>query len=486
MTDSPEPPGAAGDPHYSPLLRTGLILTGTGTGGAYHAGVLRALQEAGVKIDIVGGNGVGVVGALFAAVDGAQRLWDEHGFWRAPAVRHLYPWRRLLSAAAGALAVSVAIVAVPLGAMVLGLAVYPVDFAAKLIGLTGADDWVGRYLRLTEDAFAPEGLPTWLPRLVVVVLGVFGLLAVCIAWFNAGGRRRRGPFWWRLVPAPLSSAEAATHSWHVMWDLVRGAAQLKQPSPAELSRRYIEMVSENLGQPGFRELVLAVHDLDARRDLVFALVAESRRPGLYRRSTVEEGEERRAEVFDLSGVAREYLAGAVAGALSLPVATEATPVRFLPETYWRGETHRLCDRPASVARVLEELMALGAEQVLIVSAASDTRSPHGLTPIRIDGRARLGEYLSSSEAAAVRDAMRLAARPAVRLFTIRPQHNPIGPFDFGGGFDDRSDRPQPLDELMAHGYEDAYHQFIEPVVGASGELLKVRSQKAKGKSEVRK
>ena len=63
------------------------------------------------------------------------------------------------------------------------------------------------------------------------------------------------------------------------------------------------------------------------------------------------------------------------------------------------------------------------------------------------------------------------SRGAARVFTIRPSHNPIGPFDFGGGYDDRSDRRQPLDELMSRGYEDAYHQFIEPVVGASGERV---------------
>ena len=54
---------------------------------------------------------------------------------------------------------------------------------------------------------------------------------------------------------------------------------------------------------------------------------------------------------------------------------------------------------------------------------------------------------------------------------IRPSHNSIGPFDFDGGFDDRSDRQQALDELLGRGYEDAYHQFIEPVVGASGERV---------------
>src|SRR5437867_10501715 len=81
---------------YSPRRRTALVLTGTGTAGAYHAGVLRALHEAGVKLDVVAGRGIGVVGALFAAIDGGQRLWDEKGFWRAPAVRSLYRWRTAL------------------------------------------------------------------------------------------------------------------------------------------------------------------------------------------------------------------------------------------------------------------------------------------------------------------------------------------------------------------------------------------------------
>ena len=54
----------APDRQYSTRLRTALVLTGSGTAGAYHAGVLRALHEAGVKIDLVAGRGVGAVGAL--------------------------------------------------------------------------------------------------------------------------------------------------------------------------------------------------------------------------------------------------------------------------------------------------------------------------------------------------------------------------------------------------------------------------------------
>src|ERR1700758_3638455 len=103
----PSRPTRSGDTHsYSPERRTALVLTGTGTAGAYHAGVLRALQEAGVKLDVVGGRGVGAVGALFAAVDGGPRLWDEKGFWRSSRVASFYAWRPALVLGLWALAIS--------------------------------------------------------------------------------------------------------------------------------------------------------------------------------------------------------------------------------------------------------------------------------------------------------------------------------------------------------------------------------------------
>src|SRR5262245_64660199 len=101
----PTPSGIAES--YSPQRRTALVLSGTGTAGAYHAGALRALHEAGVKIDIVAGRGIGAVSAIFVAVDGAARLWEDKGFWRSPPVRALYRWRVLPRLMAIALAISV-------------------------------------------------------------------------------------------------------------------------------------------------------------------------------------------------------------------------------------------------------------------------------------------------------------------------------------------------------------------------------------------
>ena len=57
------------------------------------------------------------------------------------------------------------------------------------------------------------------------------------------------------------------------------------------------------------------------------------------------------------------------------------------------------------------------------------------------------------------------------LFEVRPTHNPLGPFDFEGCYDERSDRRQTLGELIDRGYEDGFRQFVGAVVGASGERL---------------
>jgi predicted acylesterase/phospholipase RssA len=446
------------------------VLTGSGASGAYHAGVLRALHEAGVKLDVVAGRGIGVVGALFAAIDGAHRLWEDKGFWRAPNLQSLYRWDPVARVMGWAVAVAAAVVIIPIVVMAAGLVVFPLDFLVRMLGGGGAQGLVGPYLDFAERAFRPTALPTWLPRLVFLLLGGAAAIAAVQGWLRLG-RRGRGAPWWRLAPTPLSGASAVSRVWSVLWDLLRGAAQLKQPARRELAKRYAETLADNLGQPGFRELVIVAHDLDAHCDLVFALVAEGRRRDLFRRPTAEAADLRRAEVFDLSGVGRDYLPDAVAAALSIPLATDPHEIVFAADAYWRGETHRLCDRPSALMRLLDELVGLGVQQIVMVSASPESPRPHTLAAPRLDGRARLGEYLQSSEAAAVRDAAQMIAARAPRVFTIRPSHNPIGPFDFGGGYDDRSDRRQALDELMSRGYEDAYHQFIEPVVGASGERV---------------
>ena len=117
------------------------------------------------------------------------------------------------------------------------------------------------------------------------------------------------------------------------------------------------------------------------------------------------------------------------------------------------------------------MAAAGATQVIVVSAVAAVPAPHMLRVPRVDLRSRLGEFQMSAEAAALRDALEMARLRFDSVYTIGPAHNPVGPFDVRGAYDEASDRRQDLSELMARAYEDAYHQFIEPVVAASGERV---------------
>jgi predicted acylesterase/phospholipase RssA len=99
---------------YSPHLRTAVLLTGNGTGGAYHAGVLRALHEAGIKIDVMSGRGIGVVCALFAAIDAGAKSWEDGGVWRRTPPPRIYRWRPPLQWAGVLALAAVAVLAFPL------------------------------------------------------------------------------------------------------------------------------------------------------------------------------------------------------------------------------------------------------------------------------------------------------------------------------------------------------------------------------------
>ncbi len=68
------------------------------------------------------------------------------------------------------------------------------------------------------------------------------------------------------------------------------------------------------------------------------------------------------------------------------------------------------------------------------------------------------------------DAVALSAARFSGVFVVRPVHNPIGPFQFSGTYDEASDRVRTLADLQRQGFDDAIRLFIEPVV-ASGERV---------------
>ena len=369
---------------YSPERRTALVFCGTGAHGAYHAGVLRALQEAGVKIDVVAGHGAGAAAAALAAIDGGAQLWEDNGIWRAAGARRFYGWR------------------------------WP---------------WPAR---------------------------------------RVGRRRVTGSGIWRLLGAPIDATRVRAAFEAALWKLLRGGDPAAPSTSALLGRRYAEVLSESLGQPGFRELMIVAMDLDSHRDVVGALLREP-----YRREflAARPGTERRSEALDLAGTGAEHTFDLVAAALTPPFACDPYPISFSVESYWRGETHRMCDRPGASIRLLEELAAAGVSQAILVSGVAAPQVPHRLRALRLELRHRLGDFLAAAESASLRDAAEMSRLRFDSVYLIAPSHNPVGPFDVGGAYDEASDRRQDLGEVMSRAYEDAYHQFIEPVVGASGERL---------------
>jgi hypothetical protein len=447
-------------------------LTGSGTAGAYHAGALRALQEAGIKVDVMSGRGIGVAAALFAAVDAGPKTWERGGLWRSRPPVHRYRWRPAVQAAAALVLVAAAILLVPLVVLATGLIAYPIGFLLQMIDADAGHRMAVAYGALIARAFEPLALPTLVPRLVTLVLAAAfvalagSALAPFVKSHKRSAHRGSGSWWTRLIGPPWSTTPGLIHFQTALWQLFRGTTNTKVPKPADLSRRYIELAAENLGQPGFRELVVTLLDLETRTDLIFALIGEARRQNFFhpKRSG---GPERSGDLIDLAGVGRSQALDVLAGAMSLPVVTEPHLLAFSPESYWKGETHRTCDRPAAVGRLLHELASAGVEQVIVVSAAAERPAPHRLSRPSGTLHARLSEQLTAAEASAVRDGVAAHVARFHGVFVIQPDHNPVGPFDFEGAYDERSDRFQSVEELVDRGYEDAYRQFIEPIVGAT-------------------
>lgn len=455
---------------YSPRGRTALVLSGTGTAGAYHAGVLKALGEAGVRIDVVAGCGIGAVGALLAAVDSAEQLWGERDPWRSAEVARFYGWRaapRRLVGLAGV--VLLALVAWTAGRWLVDQP-WAVQLGQRL------DQAIESLIAGPTTDVGPAAPVRGGPGGAAWVIGGLALLALAgglVGWLiqtrrrrRAGARRARGARAWRLVFPALSAGPLQRWTTRILWRALGGTGRLAPPPVGELSERYADLLADSLGQPGYRELVLVAHDLDARADLIFALLAGPYRQAFFG-STGPEARQLLTAI-DLAGAGRRHVLDAVWGAVALPEATLPHVVRFDPEGPWRGETHRLGHRPEALGGLLEALQRMGVEQAILVVATSSVPGPHGLGPARRDLRGAVGELLASREVAAVRDVLMWSA-DRLPLFVIQPTYNPVGPLDLRGAYDERSDRWFPVAELVYRGYEDAYRQFIEVALGPQDE-----------------
>src|SRR5262249_41398003 len=154
----------------------------------------------------------------------------------------------------GLLAAALLIVS-PLLIMVFATAVYAVALLAALINLQDVSARLVDLFRWSISIlFSPPILPTMVPRSVVlallVVLGILVTAAVKAMRQERSRRRWQGSFWWHLVGSPLEPDEPENLLVDALWTLVRGASTEPRPPSAEIGRRYVDLLTDNFGQPG--------------------------------------------------------------------------------------------------------------------------------------------------------------------------------------------------------------------------------------------
>ncbi len=470
---------------YSPRRRTAVVFSGTGTAGAYHAGVLRALDESGAKIDLVVGSGGGALAAVFAAVAGGAQLYGSQGLWRELRWRDLYRIRRSLRLALFLLGMLVAAFFLPLClALVAGVLAVPVliidlisaGFAARVVQLSGLSAATASqvyFLALAVPAFLVAGS---------VVAGTAGVLLT---------RRRRAV---ETLEFLLDAAPARDRIAKSLWAVAQGQALASSPaSTAELSRRVVGLLSDSAGQPGFRELILRAIDLEAGRSVDFALLHD---PG---RSQFMAGRRRGSgggtPVVDLSVQGQDvFLFDVVLTGVCLPFLSAIRRVVVPKGAPIHGGTHRLADASFGRGCGLADAIAAGAEQVILVTpvpadgtATAGRRGPRALLDALLLSLERSGLEAELAETERINllvetmghetdDGGRAWEDPTsgrvyrpIELYVVRPDRRTLSPLAYDGIRDHSVDVTETPSDMLERGYRDAIHQLVEPVIGGIGD-----------------
>src|SRR5438093_2801183 len=387
---------------YSPKRRTALVLTGSGASGAYHAGVMRALDESGVKVDLVVGSGVGTVAAAFAAVAGGGKLYGTGGFWDGAGWASFYRFPPALRVALLLLATAFGVFLFPVGLALLAGLLFPLVLIVDVVA-------PGVPSRLIEGLWAaPSVLRA--PYLAALAVPVFALSVLVVVYLALGwarsGRRLAESF-----ETPLDARQARKRLAASLWEVARGSAiSASPPSERELGKRYVALLAENLGQPGFRELILRAADLETGSVLPFVLLDDAARAAFA--STRARGPRSRLEGIPGAVDLREpgsdsLLFDAVVTGLLPPLVAPVRRVAFPKGGIFAGETHRLADATLAPGCGISEALAAGAEQVIVASGSPHSASP---PPRRRGPRAAADGMLATLERQALEEDVRGAER----------------------------------------------------------------------------
>jgi hypothetical protein len=470
---------------YSPKRRTALVLSGTGTSGAYHAGVLKALDECGVKIDLVVGSGVGTIAAAYAAIEGGPKLYGDGGFWDGAGFARFYRLRPALTLALLLLSASFGVFLLPLAlALVAGL-LFPLVLIVDLL-------FPGLPARLLGHVGTmPETLGG--PYLAVLAIPVFALSVLVIVYLAHAFLRDRRRFS-EAFESFFDAGRAAERLRRGLWEIARGPAlTAAPPSETELGRRFVALAAENLGQPGFRPVILRTADLETGRVLPFVLLEDAH----LKSFAAARGARSRADglqgAVDLRAPGNDALFfDAVATGVLPPVAFPLRRVSFPKGGLYGGETHRLTDATLVGGCGIGEALAAGAEQVIVVAAVPEETA----TPARRRGpRARIDGVLAALERQAVErdlentlrinrlvetlghpteDGGRAWQDPVTgrsfrgaAIYAVRLEHRALGPLDLDGALDPTTEVVRTTSDLLEQGYRDAYRLFVDPVLGAA-------------------
>ena len=462
---------------HSAKQRTAVVFAGSGASGAYHAGVLKALDEAGVKIDLLVGSGVGVLAATFGAAASGSTLYGDQGLWREISARRVF---RLRSAfrflrALGLVALSAFLVPALL-ALLLGLllpAFLAVDFARPGFMTSLSQMIVALAPALRLFFIFALAAPTFLGFLFVLF---------SIASALKTSRRRLG----ETVESAFDLSGIEDEIARRLWEVARGPAlNERAPATSEVGRQFAALVAENAGQPGFRGLVLRAANLDTRKPLVLKVV-----PPEKSRGPLPTGSER-DEPLDLTdATAAPLLYDVVATAFATTPLSSPRRVRLPKQGVFGGEIHRIAEASGITGSGMSEAIALGADRIVLVTATA--RDPGPLADRR-GPKALAAAFLALQERNAIEADLRQTERlnrivdtvghqkstgerewqdpvtgrrfRSIEIHVVRPRRSLLGPLDLDGAVDPSNEVETTLLDWLDEGHRDAHRCFLDAALG---------------------
>lgn len=439
--------------HFSPRRRTAVVLTGEGTSVAYLVGVMRALDAAGVRIDLVLGRGAGALVAAFSAFHAEDKISGEGGLLEAFAREKPFRVARFHRFAISCIATSFFFFAAPALLGLVAIVLFPVQALLREL-LPAGSAAAPSLLSVLVTALAPYYLPAVALPMIV--------LFIALATKKLGGASRERARSFSVteeLTSPALDLAPLAHALELrLWQTVRGASADETPKDGTaLGKAYAELATQGMGQHGFREVVFYALDTDVGEEVPFVLLKERFSKKLEARSGPG-----RSEPVDLGGEGAPILFDALMASVSPPGLVPEVAIRLPRGSRFGGEVHRFASSLVSGRGALADAVACGAEQVIYVTGAHRGERASGSVWERLVATA-LKTSLED-------DLFWAASTSGVPVFVIRPDAERVSAFEVAG-------RAQPGGERLApgvladQGARDAERLFIRPVLGEEAALL---------------